>query len=42
VQLLEIKLPIMKLLNHGEDSVRKEALVALQKLMVTNWELMNQ
>jgi len=38
VQTLDIKVPLMKLLAHPDDEVRKEALNALQKLMITNWE----
>jgi len=39
VQQLDIKAPLMKLLTgHGDEDVRKEALNALQKLMVQNWE----
>eukprot|EP01125_Pyxidicula_operculata_P008859 TRINITY_DN2933_c0_g1_i1.p1 TRINITY_DN2933_c0_g1~~TRINITY_DN2933_c0_g1_i1.p1 ORF type:complete len:516 (-),score=136.75 TRINITY_DN2933_c0_g1_i1:55-1557(-) len=38
VQDIDIKTPIMKLLSHEDDTVRKEALTALQKLMVSNWE----
>jgi len=34
----ELKLPIMKLMNHADEGVRKEALLALQKMLVTNWE----
>lgn len=38
IQQLEIKRPLMKLLTDSEEEVRKEALNALQKLMVQNWE----
>jgi len=45
-QHLELKLPIMNMLNAAEQNeqdedsqkVAKEALTALQKLMITNWE----
>jgi len=39
---LEIKIPIMKLLNHPDNDVSKEALLALQKLMITNWEYLQK
>jgi len=38
IEKLECKLPIMVLLNHNSEKVKSEALLALQKLMVTNWE----
>jgi len=38
IEQLECKLPIMNLLNHNSEKVKSEALLALQKLMVTNWE----
>jgi len=39
IQQLEIKAPLMKLLTGNPDEeVRKEALNALQKLMIQNWE----
>jgi V-type H+-transporting ATPase subunit H len=42
VTTLELKLPIMKLLNHAEEAVSREALLALQKMLVTNWEYLAQ
>eukprot|EP01129_Flabellula_baltica_P005127 TRINITY_DN182_c0_g2_i1.p1 TRINITY_DN182_c0_g2~~TRINITY_DN182_c0_g2_i1.p1 ORF type:complete len:459 (+),score=102.68 TRINITY_DN182_c0_g2_i1:492-1868(+) len=38
---LGCKVQIMKLLNHTDDNVKGEALLALQKLMVTNWEYLS-
>jgi V-type H+-transporting ATPase subunit H len=38
VQQLHIKLPLMKLMEDPDPEVRKHALLAIQKLMVTNWE----
>jgi hypothetical protein len=32
----------MKLLTHESTEVKKEALLTLQKLMVSNWEYLNQ
>lgn len=34
---LDMKLPLMKLLSHGEETVKNNALLALQKVMVTSW-----
>jgi hypothetical protein len=42
LQHIGAKVPIMSLLAHGNDEVQKEALLALQKLMVTNWEYLRQ
>jgi V-type H+-transporting ATPase subunit H len=42
VSALELKLPIMKLLNHADEAVSREALLALQKMLVTNWEYLAQ
>jgi len=38
VQQLGIKIPLMKLMEDKDADVRKNALMAVQKLMVTNWE----
>eukprot|EP01130_Rhizamoeba_saxonica_P015540 TRINITY_DN7005_c0_g2_i1.p1 TRINITY_DN7005_c0_g2~~TRINITY_DN7005_c0_g2_i1.p1 ORF type:complete len:450 (+),score=108.38 TRINITY_DN7005_c0_g2_i1:54-1352(+) len=38
IQMAQCKIPIMQLLDHENADVKKEALLALQKLMVTNWE----
>jgi len=41
VQQLGIKLPLMKLMEDPDENVRKHALLAVQKLMVTNWEYLS-
>lgn len=38
LQKVDLKGPIMSLLHHPSEEVKKEALLALQKIMVTNWE----
>jgi len=38
IQQLDVKTLLMKLLTHLDEDVRREALTALQKLMVQNWE----
>lgn len=38
LQQVDIKTPIMAHLRHNDEEVKKEALLALQKIMVTNWE----
>jgi len=38
IQQLDVKTLLMKLLSHLDEDVRREALTALQKLMVQNWE----
>jgi len=35
---MDLKLPIMKYLSHSDESVSSEALRALQKIMIVNWE----
>lgn len=35
---VDLKSPVMTLLHHSSPEVKKEALLALQKIMVTNWE----
>jgi len=40
IDIIEAKVPMMKLLNHGSEKVKGESLLALQKLMVTNWEFL--
>lgn len=42
IEQIDCKVPIMKLLNHESEKVKGEALLALQKVMVTNWEYLNQ
>lgn len=37
-QQLELQGPVMRLLSHPEEGVRAAALLALQKLLVQNWE----
>jgi len=38
---LGCKVQIMRLLNHDDDDVKGQALLALQKLMVLNWEYLS-
>jgi len=38
VQQVHMKEPIMRLLSHKDSKVSSQALLTLQKLMVTNWE----
>eukprot|EP01127_Copromyxa_protea_P000173 TRINITY_DN10165_c0_g1_i1.p1 TRINITY_DN10165_c0_g1~~TRINITY_DN10165_c0_g1_i1.p1 ORF type:complete len:459 (+),score=122.22 TRINITY_DN10165_c0_g1_i1:61-1437(+) len=38
VQKLDIKAPIIKLLTSADTNVRSQALLTLQKVMITNWE----
>jgi V-type H+-transporting ATPase subunit H len=42
VEEINCKLPLMKCLVHDSEKVKGEALLALQKLMVTNWEYLQQ
>jgi len=37
-QALELQGPVMRLLTHADEAVRHGALLALQKLLVSNWE----
>eukprot|EP01122_Echinamoeba_exundans_P014816 TRINITY_DN67_c0_g1_i1.p1 TRINITY_DN67_c0_g1~~TRINITY_DN67_c0_g1_i1.p1 ORF type:complete len:466 (-),score=130.34 TRINITY_DN67_c0_g1_i1:73-1470(-) len=39
---VNVKTSVMNLLSHESAEVRKEALLALQKLMVSNWEYLTQ
>jgi len=38
IQKLGIKIPLMKLMEDDNADIRKHALLAVQKLMITNWE----
>jgi len=38
IQKLSIKIPLMRLMEDTDTDVRKHALLAVQKLLVTNWE----
>lgn len=38
LQQVDLKTPLMTHLRHPSEEVKKEALLALQKIMVTNWE----
>jgi len=42
VQQLSIKLDIMKLMAHQDPEVKKQALFAIQKTMVHNWEYLTK
>jgi V-type H+-transporting ATPase subunit H len=42
LQNIGAKNAIMALLNHPNEEIQKEALLALQKLMVTKWEYLSQ
>lgn len=39
---LGCKVKVMKMMSHNDPSVRKEALLAVQKLMVHNWEYLGK
>jgi len=41
VQQLNIKLPLMALMENKDAEVKKNAILAVQKLMVTNWEYLS-
>lgn len=41
VQQLGIKLPLMSLMESKDPDVKKYALTAVQKIMVTNWEYLS-
>jgi hypothetical protein len=38
IQQLGLKIPLMQLMEDKNLEVKKHALLAIQKLMVTNWE----
>eukprot|EP01128_Nolandella_sp_AFSM9_P004902 TRINITY_DN2301_c0_g1_i1.p1 TRINITY_DN2301_c0_g1~~TRINITY_DN2301_c0_g1_i1.p1 ORF type:complete len:463 (-),score=142.95 TRINITY_DN2301_c0_g1_i1:90-1478(-) len=40
VNHLDIKVAVMELLKHKEETVRNQALLTLQKVMVTSWEFL--
>jgi len=42
IKQIDTKVAIMKLLSHDSAEVRKEALLSLQKVMVSNWEYLSQ
>jgi V-type H+-transporting ATPase subunit H len=42
VQQLGIKMDIMKLMTHEDAQVKKQALFAIQKMMVHNWEYLSK
>lgn len=42
MKIVDVKTSVMKLLAHESAEVRKEALLSLQKLMVSNWEYLTQ
>lgn len=39
---LGCKVMVMRMMTHNDASVRKEALLAVQKLMVHNWEYLGK
>eukprot|EP01113_Clastostelium_recurvatum_P038042 TRINITY_DN562_c0_g1_i2.p2 TRINITY_DN562_c0_g1~~TRINITY_DN562_c0_g1_i2.p2 ORF type:complete len:220 (+),score=78.70 TRINITY_DN562_c0_g1_i2:823-1482(+) len=41
LQRLDIKMEIMRLMTHENPEVKKEALYAIQKMMVHNWEYLS-
>lgn len=42
LQKLGIKLPLMALMDSRDEQVKKQALTAVQKLLVTNWEYLSK
>jgi V-type H+-transporting ATPase subunit H len=41
LQQLNIKIPLMQLMEDKDPEVKKQALAAVQKLMVFNWEYLS-
>jgi len=41
IQQLSIKIPLMALMENKDPDVKKNAILAVQKLMVTNWEYLS-
>ena len=39
---MDAKTTIMKLIEHGNEDVRKNALLCLQKIMIRNWEFLQK
>jgi hypothetical protein len=40
-QATQAKRAVMELMTHADPVVQKEALLAVQKMMVTNWEYLS-
>lgn len=41
LQQIGVKYPLMELMDHKDSEVRKQALLAVQKLLVTHWEYLH-